>query len=38
VRRGLKIQRVKKMLKLVELFAIDGFRCKFLAVCVVEIW
>jgi hypothetical protein len=26
-----------KFLKLVELFAIDGFGCKFLAVCGVEI-
>jgi hypothetical protein len=30
--------RCRKFLKLVELFAIDGFGCKFLAVCGVELW
>jgi hypothetical protein len=35
---GIETTNGEKMLKLVELFAIDGFGCKFVAVCGVESW
>jgi hypothetical protein len=35
---GIETSNGEKVQKLVELFAIDGFGCKFLALCVVEIW
>jgi hypothetical protein len=36
--KGIETTNGENVLKLVELFAIDGFGCKFVAVCVVEIW
>jgi hypothetical protein len=35
---GIETTNGEKVLKLVELLAIDGFGCKFVAVCGVEIW
>jgi hypothetical protein len=36
--KGIETTNGENVLKLVELFAIDGFGCKFVAVCGVEIW
>jgi hypothetical protein len=36
--KGIETTKGESVLQLVELFAIDGFGCKFVAVCGVESW